>query len=65
MRRLGARCPRVAVVAGQGTFIAKAAAKATGLATEDLAEGLGAAAARAVPAAAVAYLLDAMLTPTV
>jgi probable H4MPT-linked C1 transfer pathway protein len=65
MRRLGARRPRVAVVAGQGTFIAKAAAKETGLPTEDLAERLGAAAARAVPAAAVAYLLDAMLTSTV
>jgi uncharacterized hydantoinase/oxoprolinase family protein len=53
------------VVAGQGAFIAKAAANEAGLAMQDLADGFGAAAARAVPAAAVAYLLDAMLTPTV
>ena len=65
MRRLDARGPRVAVVAGQGAFIARAAAHDAGLATQDLADGLGAAAARAVPAAAVAYLLDAMLTPTI
>ena len=57
MRRLGARSPRVAVVAGQGAFIARAAAVDTGLSTVDLAGTLGAAAARAVPAAAVAYLL--------
>jgi probable H4MPT-linked C1 transfer pathway protein len=59
MRRLGARCPRVAVVAGQGAFIAKAAARAEGLCTQDLAGTLGVAAARALPAAAVAYLLAA------
>ena len=46
------------MVAGQGAFIARAAAHEAGLATQDLADGLGAAAARAVPAAAVAYLLD-------
>jgi probable H4MPT-linked C1 transfer pathway protein len=57
MRRLGARCPRVAVVAGQGAFIARAAANEAGLNTQDLADALGVAAARAVPAAAVAYLL--------
>lgn len=57
MRRLGARCPRVAVVAGQGAFIARAAASEAGLTTQDLAGALGVAAARAVPAAAVAYLL--------
>jgi probable H4MPT-linked C1 transfer pathway protein len=56
-RRLGARCPRVAVVAGRGAFIAQAAARAAGLMTQDLAGTLGVAAARAVPAAAVAYLL--------
>jgi hypothetical protein len=57
MRRLGARCPRVAVVAGQGAFIARAAANEAGLNTQDLADALGVATARAVPAAAVAYLL--------
>jgi probable H4MPT-linked C1 transfer pathway protein len=57
MRRLGARSPGIAVVAGQGAFIAHAAAMETGLTTRDLAGTLGAAAARAVPAAAVAYLL--------
>jgi (4-(4-[2-(gamma-L-glutamylamino)ethyl]phenoxymethyl)furan-2-yl)methanamine synthase len=62
MRRLGTRCPRVAVVAGQGAFVARDAAQEVGLATRDLADGMGAAAARAAPAAAVAYLLDAMLT---
>jgi probable H4MPT-linked C1 transfer pathway protein len=63
-RRLGARSPRVAVIAGQGAFIAKTAARSAGLATLDLADRLGAA-ARAVPAVAVAYLLDAMLSPAV
>jgi len=57
MRRLGARCPRVAVVAGQGAFLAREAADLVGLVTVDLADGMGAAAARAAPAAAVAYLL--------
>jgi probable H4MPT-linked C1 transfer pathway protein len=57
MRRLGARSPRVAVLAGQGAFIAKAAASAAGLSMEDLAGTVGMAAARVVPAAAVAYLL--------
>jgi (4-(4-[2-(gamma-L-glutamylamino)ethyl]phenoxymethyl)furan-2-yl)methanamine synthase len=57
MRRLGSRCPQVAVVAGQGAFIARAAANQAGLAAQDLADALGVAAARAVPAAAVAYLL--------
>jgi probable H4MPT-linked C1 transfer pathway protein len=63
MRRLGGRCPRVMVVAGQGAFIARAAGQAAGLDIQDLSDAIGAAAARAVPAAAVAYLLDAMLTP--
>jgi probable H4MPT-linked C1 transfer pathway protein len=61
MRRLGSQCPRVAIVAGQGAFIAQLAATEAGLATQDLADALGAAAARAVPAAAVAYLLDDMI----
>jgi uncharacterized hydantoinase/oxoprolinase family protein len=61
MRRLAARCPGIVVVAGQGGFLARGAADAVGLATTDLAAGMGAAAARAVPAAAVAYLLDAMI----
>ena len=57
MRRLGARCPRMAVVAGQGAFVAREAADDVGLVTHDLADEMGAA-ARAAPAAAVAYLLD-------
>ena len=57
MRRLGARCPRMAVVAGQGGFVAREAAEEVGLVTHDLADGMGAAVARAAPAAAVAYLL--------
>jgi probable H4MPT-linked C1 transfer pathway protein len=61
MRRLAGRSRHVAVVAGQGAFIARLAATDAGLATEDLAGALGAAAARAVPAAAVAYLLDDMI----
>ena len=60
MRRLGSACPRVAVLAGQGAFLARAAVEAAGLATRDMAEGLGPAAARAAPAAAVAYLLAGM-----
>ena len=57
MRRLGSSSPRLAVLAGQGAFLARAAAEHVGLATRDLAEDLGSAAARAAPAAAVAYLL--------
>jgi len=60
MRRLGSACPRVAVLAGQGAFLARAAAEEVGLATRDMAEDLGSAAARAAPAAAVAYLLAQM-----
>jgi probable H4MPT-linked C1 transfer pathway protein len=56
-RRLGSSCPRVAVLAGQGTFLARAAAEALGLSTRDLAVGTGDAVARAAPAAAVACLL--------
>jgi hypothetical protein len=61
MRRLGTACPRLAVVAGQGSFLAREAADAAGLVTTDLAEAMGAAVARATPAAAVAYLLDTAL----
>jgi uncharacterized hydantoinase/oxoprolinase family protein len=57
VRRLGRRAPRLAIVAGQGAFIATAAAEEAGLDVTDLADALGTAAARAVPAAAVAYLL--------
>ena len=57
MRRLGASCPRRAVVAGQGAFLARAAAQSLRLEVHDMAECLGAAAARVAPAAAVAYLL--------
>jgi probable H4MPT-linked C1 transfer pathway protein len=61
MRRLGTRCPRIAVVAGQGAFIAQATAMECGLGVEDLVDRLGTAAARAVPAAAVAVLLHETL----
>jgi probable H4MPT-linked C1 transfer pathway protein len=55
--RLGSACPHTAILAGQGAFIAKAAAEVAGLETRDLASELGSAAARSAPAAAVAYLL--------
>ena len=55
-RRLGSAFPRLAVVAGQGAFLAEAAARAAGLATRSLAAEIGSA-ARAAPAAAVALLL--------
>jgi probable H4MPT-linked C1 transfer pathway protein len=61
MRRLGPACPRVAVLAGQGTFLARAAAAESGLVTRDMASTVGYAAARAAPAAAVAYLLAGMV----
>ena len=57
LRRLGSAAPRFAVLAGQGAFIARAAAQHAGLATRELAEEIGSAAARAAPAAAVALLL--------
>jgi probable H4MPT-linked C1 transfer pathway protein len=59
-RRLGPACPRLAVFAGQGTFLARSAAEAAGLATRDMAEDVGPEMARAAPAAAVAYLLATM-----
>jgi probable H4MPT-linked C1 transfer pathway protein len=57
MRRRGVDGPRTAVLAGRGAFLARAAAERCSLATIDLADDLGTAAARAAPAAAVAYLL--------
>jgi probable H4MPT-linked C1 transfer pathway protein len=58
-RRLGPSCPRMAVLAGQGAFLAQSAATTAGLSTCDMADYVGLAAARAAPAAAVAYLLAA------
>ena len=63
MRRLGPSAPRVAVLAGQGTFLAKPAASAAGLPAVAMADSDGAAMARAAPAAAVAYLLAGMAEP--
>ena len=60
MRRLGPACPRAAVLAGRGAFLGGAAAERVGLATRDMANDVGSAAARAAPAAAVAYLLAEM-----
>ena len=57
MRRLGPACPRLAVLAGQGAFVARAAAEEIGLTVHDLSDELGRGAARATPAAAVALLL--------
>ena len=57
MRRLGSEVPAVAVLAGQGTFLAREAARACGLEPRDLASELGNEAARATPAVAVALLL--------
>jgi probable H4MPT-linked C1 transfer pathway protein len=63
MRKLGASRPRQAILAGQGTFLARAAAARAGLAVSLLSDEFGGA-AEAVPAAAVAYLLDESLTVT-
>jgi probable H4MPT-linked C1 transfer pathway protein len=51
--------PRTAILAGQGTVLARAAAETVGLTALDLADVVGPAAARAIPAVAVAYLLMA------
>jgi probable H4MPT-linked C1 transfer pathway protein len=56
MRRLGTGSPDIAVVAGRGAFLARAAATKVGLEVDDLADALGCA-ARMAPAAAVAQLL--------
>jgi uncharacterized hydantoinase/oxoprolinase family protein len=61
LRRRDSVAPRVAVVAGAGAFLARAAAEAAGLAVRDLGSELGAAAARAAPAAAVVHLLAEMI----
>jgi uncharacterized hydantoinase/oxoprolinase family protein len=61
MHRLDASCPGVAVLAGAGAFIARAAAEAAGLTTRDLAHDVGSANARAAPAAAVASLLSELV----
>jgi probable H4MPT-linked C1 transfer pathway protein len=61
MRRLSTARPHVAVLAGSGAFLARAAAEAAGLATCDLTGELGRDAARAAPAAAVAQLLAEVL----
>jgi uncharacterized hydantoinase/oxoprolinase family protein len=55
--RLGAAAPRLALAAGAGAFLARDAARAAGLDVVDLAGTLEPAAARALPAAAVAWLL--------
>lgn len=57
MRRQGAEGPQLAVLAGQGTLLARPAAEAAGLATCTLEERLGRGASRALPATAVALLL--------
>jgi probable H4MPT-linked C1 transfer pathway protein len=57
MRRLGPAAPPVAVLAGQGTFLARQAAEACSLEARELATELGSDAARATPAVAVAFLL--------
>jgi len=57
--RLGARPPRVAVLAGQGAFLARAAAERAGLVVRPI--HLGGPAARAAPAAAVALILSRRL----
>jgi len=59
--RLGRRAPRTAVLAGQGAFLARAAAERVGLVARSIA--FPAQAARAAPAAAVALLLAQRLRP--
>ncbi len=57
MNRLGQAAPTTAVLAGEGSFLARAAAAECHLAIGELSGTLGAAVARPGPAAAVAYLL--------
>ena len=61
MQRLRPALPRVAVLAGLGAFLARAAAEELSLETRDMAEDIGSDAARATPAVAVAYLLAEMV----
>jgi probable H4MPT-linked C1 transfer pathway protein len=56
MERLGSACPRVAVLAGKGAFLARAAAEESGLSCFDAADSIGASASLVAPAVAVAYL---------
>jgi (4-(4-[2-(gamma-L-glutamylamino)ethyl]phenoxymethyl)furan-2-yl)methanamine synthase len=56
-RRMAAIAERSVLLAGTGTFLAAAAASAAGFTARDLAAVAGIGAARATPAAAVAYLL--------
>jgi probable H4MPT-linked C1 transfer pathway protein len=60
MRPLAGSGPSLAILAGRGTFLARAAAEQAGLSTRDLADQAGPEAAYAAPAVAVAYLLAAM-----
>jgi probable H4MPT-linked C1 transfer pathway protein len=57
MRRLGAGAPRLAVLAGRGRFLARAAAEQAGLQSCEADSLLGAGGAGAAPAVAVARLL--------
>ena len=57
LRRLRLARPSVAVLAGQGAFLARAAAEELSLETRDMAKHIGLDAARTTPAVAVAYLL--------
>jgi probable H4MPT-linked C1 transfer pathway protein len=57
LRRALDGAPPLAVLAGRGAFLARAAAAELGLETQEMASTLGPAAALAAPAAAVAYLL--------
>jgi hypothetical protein len=63
LKRLAPEHPGVAVLAGQGTPLARAAAERAGLATCAVADVLGPRAARAAPAAAVAHLLAEAIDP--
>ena len=62
IRHLGRDAPNTAVLAGGGTFLARAALEQSRLKMCDLADHIGVGAARAAPAAAVAYLLAASRT---
>ncbi len=57
LRRLGASAPRVALLAGSGAFLGRAAAAAAELTPRPLEGSFGARGARALPAVAVARLL--------
>lgn len=61
LRRLDGARPAIALLAGSGAFLGKAAAEANGLTARHLAEELGAEAARAAPAAAVAWLISELM----